>query len=139
MAKTKQSRSSKPFQATRSHHMSEAAEDYTELVAELIDSEGEARIGRIAERLGISHVTALRTVRRLARDGYLVAEARSSITLTPRGRRVARVARERHRILIAFLLRLGVPPEIAETDAEGMEHHISAVTLRMIRAFIDSE
>ena len=54
-----------PFKATRRHHTNEAAEDYTELVADLINSQGEARTCEIARAMGVSHVTALRTIRRL--------------------------------------------------------------------------
>lgn len=126
-----------PFRATRGHHSSEAAEDYTELVAELIETEGEARIGRIAERLGISHVTALRTVRRLVRDGYLDTSARQPIALTAKGKRVAEAARERHDLLLDFLKLLGVPARAAEIDAEGMEHHVGPATMKAIRKFVE--
>ena len=54
-------RRSIPFEAVRKSHTLEAAEDYTELIYDLIQSKGEARVGEIAENLGISHVTALRT------------------------------------------------------------------------------
>ena len=42
----------KPFQETRKHHSIETAEDYTELIAELVERDGEARVGTIAKALG---------------------------------------------------------------------------------------
>ncbi|MDI5811249.1 hypothetical protein MJM95_28445, partial [Salmonella enterica subsp. enterica serovar Anatum] len=41
----------------------------------------------------------------------------------------AQESRERHQIVENFLLVLGVSPEIARRDAEGMEHHVSQETL----------
>ena len=44
-------------------------------------------------------------------------------------------SRERHQIIENFLLVLGVSPEIARRDAEGMEHHVSEETLDAFRLF----
>ena len=46
-----------PFRHTRRHHHTEAAEDYTELIAELIRESGEARLTQLARRLGIAERT----------------------------------------------------------------------------------
>jgi DtxR family transcriptional regulator, manganese transport regulator len=42
---------------------------------------------------------------------------------------VAERSRERHRIVLEFLQAIGVPEDVAEADAEGLEHHVSEVTL----------
>ncbi|RMG43828.1 MAG: winged helix-turn-helix transcriptional regulator [Candidatus Dadabacteria bacterium] len=122
-----------PFHATREHHSAEIAEDYTELIYELIESRGEARIRDLAEQLGVSHVTALRAVRRLQKEGYLTKVPRKPILLTAKGRRLALFARSRHALLVEFLQTLGVTKKQAEIDAEGAEHHLSRETLRCIR------
>jgi valyl-tRNA synthetase len=57
----------------RAQHESEAAQDYCEAIAELLDAGVEARVGRIAERFGLSHVTVSRVVRRLAAEGLVLA------------------------------------------------------------------
>jgi DtxR family transcriptional regulator, manganese transport regulator len=36
-------------------------------------------------------------------------------------------------VVEAFLLSLGVSPETARKDAEGVEHHVSAETLAALR------
>ncbi|MFN8392648.1 MAG: manganese-binding transcriptional regulator MntR [Bdellovibrionota bacterium] len=125
-----------PFQAARSQHSREAAEDYTELIAELIETKQEARTCEIAERLGISHVTAIRTLRRLQRDGYVSVQSHRPIELTQKGKRMATYCRQRHRLLVDFLLAVGVPKKAAEMDVEGIEHHISETTLRSIKRFL---
>jgi DtxR family manganese transport transcriptional regulator len=43
----------------------------------------------------------------------------------------------RHEIVVQFLIRLGLDPETAEQDAEGIEHHVSARTLALFRAFAE--
>jgi len=124
------------FKTIRAQHELEAAEDYTELILELSETKGEARIGEIASHLGISHVTAIRTVKRLQDEGFVVTSPHKPVALTPKGKRIAAAAKERHQLLVRFFSRLGVPKEIAELDAEGCEHHISKFTLKKIAEFL---
>ncbi|MBK8915417.1 MAG: manganese-binding transcriptional regulator MntR [Phycisphaerales bacterium] len=128
-------RSAAAYRQTRRAHHSELAEDYVELIAELIDSTGEARAVDIARRLGVTHVTVIKTVARLARSGLVVTRPYRSIFLTDEGRRLATAAKRRHEIVVRFLLALGVSREIAEADAEGIEHHVSAETLAAFERF----
>ena len=57
--------------------------------------------------------------------------------LTPTGQALADQSRERHRIVEHFLCALGIRPEIARRDAEGIEHHVSRETLEAFRRFTD--
>src|SRR5271157_5810734 len=57
------------FGKTRSAQATALLEDYVELIADLLASAGEARPTDIARRLGVSHVTAVKTISRLKRDG----------------------------------------------------------------------
>jgi len=108
---------------------------------ELIDSltleKGEARSVDLAERLGISHVTVSRTLQRLKREGYVSMEPYRSIFLTEEGKALAESARVRHTLVLRFLLALGVPEDVADGDAEGIEHHVSAQTLAAMRRFVE--
>lgn len=114
----------------------ETAADYAELIEELIAETGEARGVDLAARLGVSHVTVSKTVKRLAREGLVVARPYRGIFLTDKGRALAKESRERHDLVLGLLRKLGVSPTIAEIDAEGMEHHVSPETLRAIRRFL---
>ncbi|MEM6496255.1 MAG: manganese-binding transcriptional regulator MntR, partial [Pseudomonadota bacterium] len=111
------------------------AEDYVELIAKLIDETGEARAVDLAEWLGVSKPTVNNTIQRLQRDGLVTSKPYRSIFLTDAGRKMADMARERHHIVREFLIALGVSPETAETDAEGIEHHVSEETLALFKAF----
>ncbi|MBI1841327.1 MAG: manganese-binding transcriptional regulator MntR [Verrucomicrobia bacterium] len=114
---------------TRREHATETAQDYVEAIADITALHGEARAVELARRLGVTHVTVVRTVARLQRDGYVSAKPYRSIFLTEKGSRLAEESRQRHEVVVAFLRSLGVPEEIAQTDAEGIEHHVSPETL----------
>jgi len=73
----------------RQQHESEAAQDYCEAIAEMLETGVEARVGRIAERFGLSHVTVSRVVRRLASEGFVVAQPHQPLGLTARGKALA--------------------------------------------------
>jgi DtxR family manganese transport transcriptional regulator len=118
------------FRRTRDAHAKETAEDYVEAIAGLIASRGEARVGNLARLMGVSHVTVSRIVARIAAEGLVEASRYRPITLTPAGRRMAQRASERHDIVVRFLRAIGVPAAQAAIDAEGIEHHVGAATLR---------
>jgi len=114
---------------TREEHSRETAQDYAELIADLIEQTGEARTVDLARRLGVTHVTVGRTIQRLQRDGLVTAQPYRAIFLTAAGQKLARESRRRHEIVVAFLKSLNVPDEVAHSDAEGIEHHVSKETL----------
>jgi DtxR family manganese transport transcriptional regulator len=126
------------FQRVREAHQTELAEDYVELIADLIDSTGEARATDVARRLGVSHPTVVKAIGRLQRDGLVESLPYRSIFLTEAGRAMATRCKRRHEVVVGFLKALGVNEETAERDAEGVEHHISEETLRAFERFIRS-
>jgi DtxR family manganese transport transcriptional regulator len=127
-------RQSRPgFERVRAAHASETAQDYAEAIAELREGEGVARVVDLARLLGVSHVTVVRTVARLRRAGVIEPSGAAGVRLTPAGQRVARDARVRHEAVVAFLRAIGVSAAVAEADAEGIEHHVSAETLAAFR------
>lgn len=117
------------FDRTRQARSKEVAEDYVELIADLIDAFGEARTVDIARRLGVTHATVNKTVSKLQRGDLVHTRPYRAIFLTERGRRLAEHARARHQIVVAFLRALGISDETARIDAEGIEHYVSAETL----------
>lgn len=126
------------FSRTRQDHAGEIAEDYVELVSQLIREEGEARTVDIARRLGVSHVTVTKTIARLRKEGLVRSEPYRAIFLTAEGQTLAKRAAARHELLVRFLRDLGVNPTDAEADAEGMEHHVSEATIRAIQQYVDA-
>lgn len=122
------------FDRIRQAHQTEMAEDYVELISDLIAVNGEARAVDLAERFGVSHATVNKTLARLQRDGLVISRPYRSIFLTGDGEAMAAESRRRHRIVLEFLKSIGVSPGTAESDAEGMEHHVSDETLAVFEA-----
>jgi DtxR family manganese transport transcriptional regulator len=117
------------FRRLRRDHAVEIAQDYVEVIADLTESAGEARVVDVARRLGVTHVTVNRTLVRLQRAGYVSTQPYRAIMLTDAGRRLAAECKQRHETVMAFLRSLGVSAKVAEMDAEGIEHHVSPETL----------
>ncbi|HUN41527.1 MAG TPA: manganese-binding transcriptional regulator MntR [Acetobacteraceae bacterium] len=111
-------------------------EDYVELISDLLENHGEARPTDIARRLGVSHATAIKTIGRLKREGLANAKPYRGVFLTEGGERLAGRVRARHRLVVDVLRAIGVPVEAAEQDAEGIEHHVSDVTLAAFEHFL---
>jgi DtxR family manganese transport transcriptional regulator len=121
---------------TRQQHAQERAQDYVEAIADLIAACGEARATDLATSLGVSHVTVIRTVERLQREGLVTTQPYRSIFLTETGRKLATKAKARHETVITFLEALGVSSSTARADAEGIEHHVSSETLAAFERFL---
>jgi DtxR family manganese transport transcriptional regulator len=120
---------------TRQARAVEIAQDYVEVIADLIAEGGEARVVDVARRIGVTHVTVNRTVARLRKQGLLASERYRSIFLTDEGIQLAHQVKRRHEIVLSFLKALGVREKIALSDAEGIEHHVSDETLRAFERF----
>ncbi|QJT79939.1 manganese-binding transcriptional regulator MntR [Kosakonia sp. MUSA4] len=123
------------FRQVREAHRRELIDDYVELISDLIREVGEARQVDMAARLGVSQPTVAKMLKKLATVGLIEQIPWRGVFLTPEGEKLAQESRERHQIVESFLLVLGVSPEIARRDAEGMEHHVSQETLDCFRRF----
>ena len=128
----------KDFERIRSDHRSEIMEDYLEAIAEFQARNGQCRGGDLATHFSVSHATVTQTLSRLKDAGLVQSEPYGPVDLTTKGRRLAKKSRERHEIVLAFLLAIGVDEQTAATDAEGIEHHVSDATLKCFRAFLDN-
>lgn len=126
------------FERIRKAHQSEVMEDYVEMIADLIEEIGEARAVDLAARFGVTSPTVNATIQRLQREGLVETRPYRSIFLTDEGAKLAQACKERHRIMRDFLMMMGLPEDIADADAEGMEHHISEQTLAVFKKAIST-
>lgn len=120
----------------RAARASAVLEDYVELIDDLLRQHGEARSSDLARRLGVAHPTVIKGIARLKALGLARSEPYRSVFLTEAGHQLADRVRTRHRLVVALLVAVGVPPDIAESDAEGIEHHVSAATLEAFAIFL---
>ena len=121
------------FRQTRKARRGALVQDYVELIADLIEDGNEARQVDIAARLGVAQPTVAKMLARLAAEGLVTRKPYRGVFLTEAGRKVAEQSRARHQTVEAFLRSLGVSPETARIDAEGIEHHVSSETLEAFR------
>ncbi len=116
----------------------ESAEMYLETIYTLSLSQTAVRSIDIAEALGYSRPSVSRAVGLLKKDGYLVMDQEGFLALTEKGRAAAAKIYERHRILTAALMALGVDRESASEDACRIEHVISEKSFLAIKGYIEN-
>ena len=124
------------FRQVREAHRMELVEDYVELISDLLGDGGEARQVDIAARLGVAQPTVAKMLKRLVRDGWVVQRPYRGVFVTADGEALAAASRQRHQTVERFLLALGVDDATARRDAEGIEHHVSEVTLAAFAEFV---
>lgn len=124
--------------AVRLQHRDERTEDYVEAVYLLAQKTAEVRVVDLQGAFGVSHVTVIRALDKLEKDG-LVERGDKGIVLTESGQKLAVECYERHRTVESFLLALGVSEEAARGDAEGIEHHLGDETLAAMERFLKNK
>jgi Mn-dependent DtxR family transcriptional regulator len=117
--------------------LTSSVEDYLEVIYELMKERGYARSVDISEYLGVKSPSVTSMLQRLHGMGLVVYERYRGITLTERGKRLARSVEQRHLVITRFLRILGVSESIANSDAEGIEHHVHEATIERINKFVD--
>jgi len=127
---------SERFAQARAAQAVAVLEDYAEMIGDLTQEMGEARIADIAARMGVTHPTATKAVARLKREGLATSRPYRGVFLTDSGAELAERVRARHRTVVDVLLAIGVPAATAELDAEGIEHHVSQTTLAAFESFL---
>lgn len=123
------------YSRARQASQNETTEDYIRLISNLLEAQQEARLSDLANRLGVASPTVSKILNRLKKEGYIESKPYRSIFLTNKGEELAQKCKKRHKIVLDFLISLGVLHETAHFDAEGMEHHISEETLDLFRKF----
>ncbi|OGF20965.1 MAG: hypothetical protein A2V63_11390 [Candidatus Eisenbacteria bacterium RBG_19FT_COMBO_70_11] len=116
---------------------------YLQAVAALKNDKGFARVGDIADRLGVSKSGVTSMLRSLQSRGLVDHEPYGCVELTPLGLQLARRTESNRRLLSVFLSEiLGVAESVAEEDACMIEHLVSpqaAVELLRLTTFLRSQ
>ncbi|MBT3591268.1 MAG: transcriptional regulator [Candidatus Nitrosopelagicus sp.] len=132
---------SRRLDSIKAAHESEKAissrvEDYLEVISELVDMKGYAATLDISRYMNVSAPSVTKMLKKLDADGYLIYEKYYGINLTGEGQRIADIIKQKHGILLEFFEILGIGKEIANQDAEGIEHYLNPKTIRQIRKFV---
>ena len=132
---------SRRLDSIKAAHESEKAissrvEDYLEVISELVDMKGYAATLDISRYMNVSAPSVTKMLKKLDADGYLIYEKYYGINLTVEGQRIADIIKQKHGILLEFFEILGIGKDIANQDAEGIEHYLNPKTIRQIRKFV---
>ena len=111
-------------------------EDYLEVISELVELKGYANTIEISRYLNVSSPSVTKMLKKLDENGYLKYEKYRGINLTIKGNALADTVRQKHGILLEFFKLLGINHEIANQDAEGVEHHLNPQTIKQLRKFV---
>lgn len=113
--------------------INESAENYLETILILSKQLPVVRSVDIANELGFKKSSVSVAMKHLREKEHIVVDSSGFITLTPSGREIAEMIYERHEMISSWLMRLGVPKEIALEDACKIEHVISRESFAAIR------
>lgn len=103
-----------------------ATENYLETILLLQKRNGTVRSVDVANELGYSRPTVSIAMKDFREKGYVTVNEDGLISLTPSGKEIAETIYERHVVLSAILISLGVDEQTAMEDACKIEHEISS-------------
>lgn len=112
--------------------MRESAEMYLETIL-VLSKKGPVRSIDIANHTGYTRPTISQQMKRLREKGLITMDEDNLIAFTKKGQALAERVYERHQVLTALLLRLGVDEETAVADACRVEHYISQTTFDLLK------
>jgi DtxR family Mn-dependent transcriptional regulator len=116
--------------------ISESLEDYLKIIFQLERERRVARVKDIAAHKGVRMASVTGALRRMSKEGLVHYGAREFVELTDQGKELARKVVQRHDFLKRFLVKtLGIPEDVAERDADAVEHHLSSGTIVRLAAF----
>lgn len=94
---------------------------------------GSVRSIDIANKLSFSKASVSVAMKNLRENGYISIDDGGNISLLAKGREIAEKVLEKHEVLMAILIELGVDPQTASEDACRIEHAMSDETFTAIR------
>ncbi|MCR5082573.1 MAG: metal-dependent transcriptional regulator [Parasporobacterium sp.] len=113
--------------------INESVENYLESILMISKRKGNVRSIDIVHELNFSKPSVSIAMHRLKDNGYVKIDDSGNLTLTKKGMAIASATYERHELLKAFLLHIGVSEATAEDDACKMEHAISEETFECLK------
>ena len=118
--------------------LQESGEMYLEAILVLSKKLGHVRSIDVSEYLGYSKPSVSRAVSLLKNGGYVTVEDDGGLVLTEAGREIGEKIYERHNVLTALLVKLGVSQQIAAEDACKLEHAVSDESFNAIKKLVES-
>ena len=114
----------------------ESSENYLETILILSKSHPVVRSVDVAEELGFKNSSVSVAMKNLREREHITVTKEGYIYLTESGREIAEMIYERHQLLSAWLVKLGVDEKIAAEDACKIEHVISKESFDAIKKHV---
>ena len=111
----------------------ESGEMYLETIYVLSQKSAPVRAIDVGESMGFSKPSVSRAISLLKKDELVTTDELGYLKLTEAGEKRAKQIYERHTILTALFIRLGVDEKTAADDACRVEHYISDETFRAVK------
>ena len=115
--------------------LQESGEMYLEAIYVLSKKLTLVRSVDVSEYLGYSKPSVSRAVGLLKAGEYITVEPDGGLNLTESGREIAEKIYERHTLLTALLMKVGVSEAVAVADACKLEHAISDESFQAIKSY----
>ena len=119
-----------------SNVLNESAENYLETILILSQKLPVVRSVDVANELGFKKSSVSVAMKNLREKEHIKVDEQGFIHLTPSGLEIANMIYERHTLLSAWLIHLGVPADVAAADACKMEHVISQESFEAIKRHV---
>jgi len=118
--------------------LSSSMEDYLEAIFHIEAQKQAAKASDIAKRLGVNNSSVTGALRVLSEKGYINYAPYDLITLTSKGKELAKDVVRRHEVLRDFFVKvLSIDEAEAEETACKMEHAVSPNILDRIIRFVE--
>lgn len=115
----------------------ESAENYLETILMLSKAKPVVRSVDIAEELGFKKSSVSVAMKNLREKNHITVTKEGFIYLTESGKEIAEMIYERHELLSAYLVRLGVNETVAAEDACRIEHVISQESFDALKKHVN--
>jgi len=115
----------------------ESLEDYLERILMLQERNGTVRSIDIATDMNFSKPSVSIAMKKLKEKNLIEIDKKGHITLTEEGYQIARATYEKHELLSALLVKIGVSEKVAREDACKIEHSLSEETVARLKELND--
>lgn len=113
----------------------ESSEDYLERIYMLSEKKEHVRMIDIARSMNFSKPSVSIAMKKLMENGFIIISSEGYISLTEKGKDIALSIYDRHKIISAILIKLGVNENVALLDACKVEHDLSDESFLALKKF----
>ncbi len=113
------------------------AEDYLEAIDTIITKKGYAQVKDVSKLLEVGPSSVTEMFQKLTKAGFINYEKYGGVTLTTKGKKLAKETKKKHLMLHNFLMILGLEDNIADEDACKIEHVLNPETVERLTKFVE--